>query len=147
MMKIIVVGHLGKSYLKTGIEYYEKQIPMPLAWIEVKDEPQKQGMSIEALRILKHIQPTDYVIVLAIDGTMMSSPAFAKKIDHMMTYEQKNITFVIGGSYGLDASVLARANFKLSFSKMTFPHQTMRLMLTEQIYRAMMILKNHPYHK
>lgn len=147
MMKCIVVGHLGKSYLKTGIAHYEKQITPPVSWIEVKDEAQPNGMSIEATRILKHIQPNDYVIALAINGVMLDSEAFAKKLDALMTYEQKNITFVIGGSYGLDPTILNRADYKLSMSSMTFPHQLMRLILIEQIYRALMILKHHPYHK
>ncbi|MFU8792663.1 MAG: 23S rRNA (pseudouridine(1915)-N(3))-methyltransferase RlmH [Acholeplasmataceae bacterium] len=147
MMKCIVVGNLGKSYLKTGIAHYEKQITPSFVWIEVKDEAQPSGMSVEASRIFKHIGPNDYVIALAIKGVMLDSEAFAKKLDALMTYEQKNITFVIGGSYGLDPSVLDRADFKLSMSKMTFPHQMMRLILIEQIYRAMMILKHHPYHK
>lgn len=147
MMKCIVVGHLGKSYLKQGITYYEKQLKPSLSWIEVKDESSKDGMALEATRILKHILPSDYVIVLDIHGSMISSEALSQKLDHIMTYEQKNITFVIGGSYGLDQLVIDRADYKLSMSPMTFPHQLMRLILVEQIYRAMMILKNHPYHK
>jgi len=147
MMKCIVVGNLGKSYLKTGIAHYEKQITPAFVWIEVKDEAESKGMSVEAMRILKHIGSNDYVIALVIKGVMLDSEAFAKKLDALMTYEQKNITFVIGGSYGLDPAVLDRADFKLSMSKMTFPHQMMRLILIEQIYRAMMILKHHPYHK
>ena len=78
---------------------------------------------------------------------MLDSNGFAKLIDDQSTYQQGDLVFVIGGSYGLSDQVMERSNQKISFSKMTFPHQLMRLILIEQIYRAYMILKNHPYHK
>jgi 23S rRNA (pseudouridine1915-N3)-methyltransferase len=147
MIKIVTVGKLTQSYLKTGIDYYEKQIKHKINWIEVSDEPLESGIDKEGERILKHIFSQDHVIVLSIQGHQMDSISFAKKIDQLMTYMQKDIVFVIGGSHGLSNDVYQRANEAISFSPMTFPHQLMRLILIEQIYRAMMILKNHPYHK
>ena len=147
MIKIIVVGKLHQTYLKEGINYYEKQIPFPVKWIEVKDEALESGKQKEGERILKHISASDQVILLDVLGKMMSSQSFSKRIDQLMTYQQGAIVFVIGGSYGVSNDVKARANDHLSFSKMTFPHQMMRLILIEQIYRAFMILKHHPYHK
>ncbi len=147
MIKIIAVGKLNQAYLKTGIAYYMKQIPTTIEVLEVKDESTKQGIAKEGERILAKIKPLDDVIVLAIKGEKLNSEGFAKMIDHAQIYTQGDIVFVIGGSYGLDVSVDARANKRISFSDMTFPHQLMRLMLIEQIYRGFMILKNHPYHK
>lgn len=147
MIKIIAVGKLNQAYLKTGIQYYQKQIPVKMQLIEIKDEPTKQGMVAEATRILSKIKQTDYVIALAILGKHVDSLQFAHMIEHAQTYGQGDIVFIIGGSYGLDSSVYERANQMISFSKLTFPHQLMRLMLVEQIYRGYMILKNHPYHK
>jgi 23S rRNA (pseudouridine1915-N3)-methyltransferase len=147
MIKIIVVGKLNQKYLKTGIDYYEKQLTQKVQWIEVQDEPTEQGKELEADRILKHIGSNEFVFALAIEGEMMDSIAFAKKIENVMTYDQKQMVFIIGGSYGLSNRIINRANTLVSFSKMTFPHQLMRLILIEQIYRAMMIHKNHPYHK
>jgi len=147
MIKIICVGKLNQKYLNEGILYYQKQIPLKTEIIEVMDESTIQGMSLESDRILSKIKDTDYVILLAIEGKMESSESFAKIFDDITTYQQGDIVFIIGGSYGVHQHVYDRSNKKLSFSKMTFPHQLMRLMLMEQIYRAMMILKNHPYHK
>ena len=147
MIKIIVVGKLTQKYLKTGIEHYEKQIPQKVAWIEVQDEASASGLDKEGARILKHIHDQDYVFLLAIEGQNMDSVGLSSKLSEIMTYQAKPICFVIGGSYGVSQAIYERANEHLSFSKMTFPHQLMRLMLIEQIYRAFMIQKNHPYHK
>ncbi|MCF7931021.1 MAG: 23S rRNA (pseudouridine(1915)-N(3))-methyltransferase RlmH [Acholeplasmataceae bacterium] len=147
MIKIIVVGKMNQKYLEQGIAYYQKQIPVKLEWIEVSDEAHILGMSLEGERILSKIKDSDLVIALAIEGKMMDSPGFAKLLDESETYHQGDLVFVIGGSYGLSEDVMKRANQKISFSKMTFPHQLMRLILIEQIYRGYMILKNHPYHK
>ncbi len=147
MIKIIVVGKLNQKYLETGILYYVKQIPTKVEFIEVSDEASIQGMEIEGERILGKVKDTDVVLVLAIDGKMIDSVEFSKQIDHLSTYQSGDLVFVIGGSFGLSEAVMKRANHKISFSKMTFPHQLMRLILIEQIYRAFTILKNHPYHK
>jgi 23S rRNA (pseudouridine1915-N3)-methyltransferase len=147
MMKIIVVGKLNQKYLAEGIQYYQKQIPSKVEWVEVADEADITGKSLEGERILSKIKEIDQVCLLAIEGQMMDSQSFANQINHMNTYGSGDIVFVIGGSYGVSDSVKKRANLLVSFSKMTFPHQLMRLILIEQIYRAWMIMKNHPYHK
>ncbi|MBU1141791.1 MAG: 23S rRNA (pseudouridine(1915)-N(3))-methyltransferase RlmH [Firmicutes bacterium] len=147
MIKIVVVGKLNQKYLDHGIQYYHKQLPVKLEWIEVNDEASIQGIDIEGERILGKIKDSDLIVALAIEGKMIDSEGFAKLIDEASTYHQGDLVFVIGGSYGLSESIMKRANQKISFSKMTFPHQLMRLILIEQIYRGYMILKNHPYHK
>jgi 23S rRNA (pseudouridine1915-N3)-methyltransferase len=147
MMKIIVVGKLNQKYLAEGIQYYQKQIPSKVEWVEVADEADITGKTLEGERILSKIKEIDQVVLLAIEGQMMDSQSFANQINHMNTYGSGDIVFVIGGSYGVSDSVKKRANLLVSFSKMTFPHQLMRLILIEQIYRAWMIMKNHPYHK
>jgi 23S rRNA (pseudouridine1915-N3)-methyltransferase len=147
MIKIISVGKLNQKGISEQIQYYIKQLQMKLEMIEVSDEPTMQGMNVEGERILSKISDEDFVIALAIDGKMMSSEELASFMDEKMTYRSSDLIFIIGGSYGLSQTVLERANLKLSFSKMTFPHQLMRLILIEQIYRGQMILKHHPYHK
>ena len=147
MIKIIVVGKLNQKYLETGILYYVKQIPTKVEFIEVSDEASIQGMEIEGERILGKVKDSDVVLALSIDGKMYDSVEFSKEIDHLTTYNPGDLTFVIGGSFGLSEAVMKRANHKISFSKMTFPHQLMRLILIEQIYRAFTIQKKHPYHK
>src|SRR5690606_38299354 len=101
----------------------------------------------EAERILAKIVPDAYVIALAIDGKMKTSEQLAKDIESLITYGASKIVFVIGGSVGLHEEVLKRADEKLSVSKMTFPHQLMKLILVEQVYRAFRIMKGEPYHK
>jgi 23S rRNA (pseudouridine1915-N3)-methyltransferase len=147
MIKIIVVGKLNQKYLSQGIEYYQKQLTTRLEWIEVSDEKDISGIKLEGERILSKIKESDYVISLAILGSDISSEAFAKLLDDKLTYHAGDLVFVIGGSHGLSEDVLKRTDYKLSFGKMTYPHQLMRLILIEQIYRGLMILKNHPYHK
>jgi 23S rRNA (pseudouridine1915-N3)-methyltransferase len=147
MIKIISVGKLTQKYLLEGIGYYQKQIPVKIEFIEVTDEKTASGIEIEKMRILSKLKDSDYIIALAIQGKMIDSYEFSNIIDQIMTYEQKDIVFIIGGSYGLSEEILIKANLKISFSKMTFPHQLMKLILIEQIYRGYMILKNHPYHK
>jgi 23S rRNA (pseudouridine1915-N3)-methyltransferase len=147
MIKIIVVGKLNQKYLNQGIAYYEKQIPSKVEFIEVSDESTEQGIVLEGERILSKIKDSDFVVALAIKGKIIDSYDFSKLLDQNLTYHQGDLVFIIGGSYGLSEDVLKRANQKISFSQMTFPHQLMRLILIEQIYRGFMILKNHPYHK
>jgi 23S rRNA (pseudouridine1915-N3)-methyltransferase len=147
MIKIVVVGKLNQKYLSQGIEYYQKQLSTRLEWIEVSDEKDLSGIKLEGERILSKIKESDYVVSLAILGSDLSSEAFAKLLDDKLTYHQGDLVFVIGGSHGLSDDVLKRTDYKLSFGKMTYPHQLMRLILIEQIYRGLMILKNHPYHK
>lgn len=147
MIKLIVVGKMNQKYLNEGIDYYLKQIPQKVEIIEVKDGKDDKAMFAEGESILKHIDPSDYVIALAIKGEQYTSENFAKKIDELLIYHPGNIVFIIGGSYGLSDEVYKRTQGLISFSKMTFPHQLMRLVFIEQLYRAFMIMKNHPYHK
>ncbi len=146
MIKIIAVGKLTQKYLKEGIEHYQKQIPHEVVWVEVKDEKDQHGMEIEALRIAKHIKDQDMVIALAIEGKLLTSESFSKLIEQSQ-HHQGQMVFVIGGSYGLSETIKKRAQHMVSLSLMTFPHQLVRVMLMEQLYRGFAILKNHPYHK
>lgn len=155
---IVTVGKLKEKYLKQGIDEYLKRLSSyaKLEIIEVADEKAPEELSAvemqqvkekEAERILAKIHPDTYVIALAIDGKMKSSEELADGLDKLATYGKSKIAFVIGGSLGLADSVLNRADEKLSFSKMTFPHQLMRLVLVEQVYRAFRIMRGEPYHK
>lgn len=146
MIKIIAVGKIRQDYLKEGIEYYLKQIPHKVEIIEVKDESSIEKIELEEKRILAKIKQSDYVVLLAIDGKMYTSESFSSYIEKTLN-EKSNITFIIGGSYGVTNKIYERANDTVSFSKMTFPHQLMRLILVEQVYRSFMIQVNHPYHK
>ncbi|TCS80779.1 23S rRNA (pseudouridine(1915)-N(3))-methyltransferase RlmH [Tepidibacillus fermentans] len=155
---IIGVGKLKEKYLLQGIEEYKKRLSAyaKVQLIEVPDEKAPENLSEaemeqvkrkEGERILTQIKQDDYVIALAIEGKMWSSEDLAKEMDNLATYGKSNVAFVIGGSLGLSKEVYARANELLSFSKMTFPHQLMRLILLEQVYRAFKIMKGEPYHK
>ncbi|EGA91242.1 hypothetical protein GPDM_00195 [Planococcus donghaensis MPA1U2] len=157
-ISIISVGKLKEKYLKSGIEEYTKRLGSysKINEIEVADEKAPEQLSDadmeivkkkEADRIMAKISADAYVIALAIDGKMKTSEQLAKDIESLMTYGRSKIVFVIGGSLGLHDEVLKRADEKLSFSKMTFPHQLMKLILVEQVYRAFRIMKGEPYHK
>lgn len=151
MIKIIVVGSLKEQYLKDAtIEYIKRlQKYTEIDLIEVKEEgllPPQQAMKKEAERIKKHLSEKDYLITLEIEGKELTSEEFSKKIEDMMI-NSSNITFLIGGSYGIDENLKKEAKYHLSFSKMTFPHQLFRVLLLEQIYRAFKIMNNESYHK
>lgn len=151
MIKIITVGSIKEQYLKDAIEEYQKRIQKytNIEIIEVKEEgivEEEKAKKLEADKILKQIKEKEYVITLEIEGKMLSSLEFASKMNDIMI-ENSNITFVIGGSYGLDDSIKERSNFHLSFSNMTFPHQLFRVLLLEQIYRTFKINHNESYHK
>lgn len=157
-ISIITVGKLKEKYLKQGIEEYTKRLG-PFAKIdviEVPDEKAPENLSetemiqvkkAEGDRILSKISSDAHVIALAINGKMKTSEQLARDLDQLATYGKSKIAFVIGGSLGLSNEVLQRANDTLSFSKMTFPHQLMRLILVEQVYRAFKINRGEPYHK
>ncbi|CDR31327.1 Ribosomal RNA large subunit methyltransferase H [Acholeplasma oculi] len=145
-IKIICVGYLKQKPLNDLIADYKKQIK-DITILEIPDEKELQGMKKEGEQILNKISKDEYVIALAIEGKKMTSEAFASVLDKVTTFQTPQITFIIGGSFGLSDEVKERSNMLLSFSDFTFPHQLMRLMLIEQIYRAISILKNHPYHK
>lgn len=148
-MKIICVGKIKEKYFVSAIEEYSKRISRytNLEIIEVSDEAlEGTALKKEGERILSKIKDSDYVITLEIEGNFLSSLEFARKIDNNFNCN-KNLTFVIGGSYGLDEAVKRRSDYRLSFSKFTFPHQLFRVLLLEQIYRAFKINHNENYHK
>ena len=146
MIKIITVGKIKSKELNTMINYYSKQIPRKIEFIEIKDEPNIQGINKEGENIIKKIKNDDFVITLEIDGKSLSSKDFSEQIN-LWELSNNDIIFIIGGSYGISEKVKNRSNYQLSFSQMTFPHQLMKLILIEQIYRAYAIMNNHPYHK
>lgn len=144
MIKIVCVGKVKEKYLQEAISDYMKRLSKyhKVSIIELEDS----NMEEESTKILKNIDSKDYVITLDIEGNQISSLELADKIDKLFI-TTPNITFVIGGSYGLDRKVKDRANYSLSFSKLTFPHQLFRVILLEQIYRSFKILNNETYHK
>ena len=151
MIKIITVGSIKEKYLKDAIEEYQKRLKKytDLEIVEIKDEgllPAKQAMEKEAEKINKHINEKEYIITLEIEGKELTSEELSKKIEDIMIINS-NITFIIGGSYGINKSIKDKAKYHLSFSKMTFPHQLFRVLLLEQIYRAFKIMNNESYHK
>ncbi|MGG3124443.1 23S rRNA (pseudouridine(1915)-N(3))-methyltransferase RlmH [Priestia megaterium] len=157
-ISIITIGKLKEKYLKQGIQEYLKRLSSyaKVEIIELADEKAPENLSEsemeqvkqkEGERILAKISDDTHVIALAINGKQKSSGELAKEIDSLATYGKSKIAFVIGGSLGLSSEVMKRSNAALSFSKMTFPHQLMRLVLVEQIYRAFRIIRNEPYHK
>lgn len=155
---IVAVGKLKEKYLKLGIEEYLKRLSAyaRVTIVEVVDEKAPENLNeVEMLRvkekegerILANLKRDQHVVALAIDGDMWSSERLADKLDSWAIYGKSSVAFVIGGSLGLSNQVLKRADEKLSFSKMTFPHQLMRLILVEQVYRGFKIIKGEPYHK
>lgn len=148
-MKIICVGKIKEKFFVSAIEEYSKRISKytKLDIIEISDEADiSVALKKEGEKILSKIKDNDYVVTLEIEGNSLDSVEFAKKIDNNFG-SNKNLTFVIGGSYGLDDLVKQRSDYKMSFSKLTFPHQMFRVMLLEQIYRAFKINHNENYHK
>lgn len=147
-MKIICVGKIKEKYLKDAILEYTKRLSKytKLEIIEINDEIEEIALKKEEVNILKHIKSNDYVITLEIDGNSLSSKEFAKKLDSTLMINS-NIVFVIGGSYGLGEKIKQRSDYKLSFSRLTFPHQLFRVILLEQIYRCFKINNNESYHK
>ena len=150
MIKIITVGKIKEKYLKDGINEYLKRMQKyaKVEIIELQDEDFDINKTLlkEKEKIEKYIKEKDYVVTLEIDGEELSSIELSKKIDNIML-NNSDITFIIGGSYGLHDDIKKRSNFALSFSKMTFPHQLFRLILLEQLYRSFKILNNETYHK
>jgi 23S rRNA (pseudouridine1915-N3)-methyltransferase len=157
-IQVVTVGKLKEKYLKQGIDEYTKRLSgyAKIELIEVADEKApEQASEAEMLqikekegeRILAKIHPDTHVIALAIEGRMLTSEQLADNLDKLATYGKSKIAFVVGGSLGLSHEVMKRANESLSFSKMTFPHQLMKLVLLEQVYRAFRINRGEPYHK
>lgn len=155
---LITVGKIKEKYLKDAIAEYSKRLSRycKLEIIEVTDEktPDQSSEAVdnairdkEGERILKHIRDDMYVITLEIAGKMLTSEELAGKIENLGIQGNSNIALVIGGSIGLGNEVLKRSDYALSFSKMTFPHQLMRVILLEQVYRSFRIINGEPYHK
>lgn len=155
---ILTVGKIKEKYFTAAITEYTKRLSRycKLEIIEVQDEktPDKAPDAInrqikdkEGERLLAHVKDDSYVIALAIQGTELSSEQLAQKMDQLALNGKSHIIFIIGGSLGLSDAVLKRADYQLSFSPMTFPHQLMRVILQEQIYRAFKINAGEPYHK
>lgn len=152
MLKILCVGKIKESFIKDGISEYTKRISGydKIQIVEVKEFNQKtikQNIYDEGTLLLQEISDKDFVITLEIKGRFLTSEELAEKIIEINNYHSTRIVFVIGGSNGLDDRVIQRSNYHLSFSKFTFPHQLMRLILTEQIYRALTIINHQEYHK
>lgn len=157
-IRIIAIGKIKEGYLKTGIEEYLKRIKpyCQIDIIEVLDEPVsdnpndsiiKMTKDKEGQKVIKLLKPSDYVISLDLNKKEFTSEQFAAYIDKTFEKAKSNITFVIGGSYGLSDELKTRANDSITLSKMTFLHQMTRLILLEQIYRAFKINRNEVYHK
>lgn len=157
-IKIIAVGKLKEKYLKQGIAEYVKRLGSycKLEMIEVNDEKAPENLSDKEMelikekegeRILAKVSDQSYVFALAINGKQYESTTFADQINQLGIQGKSNITFIIGGSLGLSNQVVKRADQEISFGKLTFPHQLMRLVLVEQVYRAFRIMNGHAYHK
>ena len=157
-VKLITVGKLKEKYLKDGIAEFVKRLGRFTKFesIELTDEKtpdnaseaeNKAILDKEGQRILAKVGDRDYVIALAIEGKQFPSEKFSQTIDQIMTSGYSNLTFVIGGSLGLSPEVKKRGNLLMSFGQLTLPHQLMKLVLVEQIYRAFMIQQGSPYHK
>ncbi|MDQ0417833.1 23S rRNA (pseudouridine1915-N3)-methyltransferase [Croceifilum oryzae] len=157
-IQLITIGKLKEKFLKQACDEYQKRLQayakievIELAEEKCSDQPSdaeiEQVLRKEGERIQKALHPDSFAIVLAVNGEMVTSPGLAKKLDHLTTYGHSHFSFIIGGSHGLSKEVYARASWDLSFSKMTFPHQLMRVFLLEQIYRACKINRGETYHK
>ena len=155
---IVCVGKIKEKFYRDALAEYTKRLSRycSLSITEVADEKTKEQASDvecaiikdrEGERILKSIREDGYVIALAIDGKNLDSAELSKKIENLALTGKSNLYFVIGGSLGLSDEVMKRADYKLSFSRMTFPHQLMRVILLEQIYRSYRIINHEPYHK
>jgi len=155
---IISVGRIKEQYLEDAIREYSKRLSKycSLDFVEVQDEKAPENMSEkeieslkekEGMKIIKNIKDRQYVIVLEIKGKQTTSEEVAYFLNNLSVQGKSEIVFIIGGSLGLAKEVLARADYKLSFSKLTFPHQLMKVILLEQIYRSFKIIKGEPYHK
>jgi 23S rRNA (pseudouridine1915-N3)-methyltransferase len=149
MITIVAVGKVKEKYIKDGINDYIKRLSKytKTELIEVDDSPiDSKSLKVESDNILKRINTKSYIITLEIDGEQLNSVELSNIINKNID-KYTNITFIIGGSNGLDDSIKQLSNYKLSFSKLTFPHQLFRLILLEQIYRSFKILNNESYHK
>jgi len=157
-ISVIAVGKLKEKYLKEGINEYSKRLSRfcELEMIEVNDEQapdngsslqEEQVKKKEAERVIKRIKPGSVLIILDVRGEKLNSSDFADRLNSFFISGKSHITFVIGGSLGIDKELLSMADLRLSLSDMTFPHQLTRLILLEQVFRAFKIMNNETYHK
>ena len=157
-IQLITVGKLKEKYLEQGIAEYVKRLGpyAKVQIVEVADEKAPEQLSAseeqqvkqkEGERIMAHIKQDAFVIAMAIDGQMWTSEQLAQQLADLATYGRSQVAFIIGGSLGLSDDVLRRADLKLSFGRITYPHQLIRLVLAEQVYRAFKIMRREPYHK
>ena len=157
-INIIAVGKIKEKYIKEGIKEFSKRLSRyaSLKIIEINDEKAPENLSDKDMQIVKgkegdkiiqKLSQSSYLIALTIDGKQLSSEELSEKIEDIMLEGGSDITFIIGGSLGLSDEVIKMCKYKLSFSRMTFPHQLMRLILLEQIYRSFRIIRGEPYHK
>ena len=148
-ISLITVGKVKEQYLRDAIAEYSKRLSRycKLDIVEVAEGVDRQIKAKEGERIAKHIRDDAFVIALAIEGQQLTSEELAQKIDGLGVHGTSHIQLIIGGSLGLDPTIVKRADYLLSFSKMTFPHQLMRVTLLEQLYRACKINAGEPYHK
>lgn len=155
---ILSVGKIKEDYFRKAIAEYTKRLSTycNLEQIEIADEKAPENLSAKEEAIVKHkegerilskLDPSSYLIVLDIKGKQLSSEALAEKIETLGVYGTSHLSFVIGGSLGLSDAIIKKADMRLSFSKMTFPHQLFKVILLEQIYRSFRIMKGEPYHK
>ena len=151
-INLITIGKIKENYLISGIEEYAKRLKpfCNLKIIGLKEynfDDSVKNLKEEAKSIMANIKKDDFVITLEIEGNNLSSTDFASFIQNHYLYSPRVLTFIIGSSEGMAEEVKARSDYKLSFSKMTFPHQLMRMVFLEQLYRAMTIINNQKYHK
>lgn len=157
-IRVLCVGKIKESYFSDAVLEYKKRLGRycTLEITEVRDEKTPEGASNheedlirekEGERLLKHIGESEYVIALSIRGRKYTSESFSGNLEYLMNHGKSSIDFVIGGSLGIGGNVLRRADTEVSFSDLTFPHQLMRVILLEQIYRAFKIMSHEPYHK
>ncbi|MEH2942436.1 23S rRNA (pseudouridine(1915)-N(3))-methyltransferase RlmH [Lachnospiraceae bacterium KK002] len=155
---LLAVGKIKESFYRQAIQEFQKRLARycKLEIIEVADEKTPEHASAaeeiqikekEGQRLMKHFREDAFICALAIEGNMLDSLELSEKIEKLGVSGKSHIIFVIGGSLGLSEQILQKADFLLSFSRMTFPHQLMRVILLEQIYRSYRILAKEPYHK
>lgn len=155
---LLCVGTIKEKFYREAVAEYTKRLSRyaKIKIIEVDDEKTKENASQaemnhirkkEGERLLKYIRETDYCITLEIMGEKLDSTGLAKEIENLCIQGKSQLVFIIGGSLGLDEAIIRRSNYSLSFSDMTFPHQLMRVILLEQIYRSFRIIHGEPYHK
>ncbi len=158
MIKLLVIGKQKEKAMRQLTDEYVKRLQAftKIEIIEAADENAPQSLSVlqmeqikdkEGQRLLHHIKDSDYVILLDLAGVMLTSEKLSQKIDQLQTYSAGNIVFIIGGSLGVSKALIERANFRWKLSDLTFPHQLVRVLLAEQLYRAFTILHHQPYHK